>query len=145
LNVRGTLQQPRLSFFSEPAMPQAQIVSYLLVGRPGNAFASGTTTLSSTSDMLAMQGGGLLASQIGRRLGLEEVGVESTFDSDTGETNQQLVLGKFLSPRLFVSYGISLTESINTLKLRYTISDRWVLRTESGEHQSADIEFTVER
>ena len=55
------------------------------------------------------------------------------------------MLGKFLSPRLFISYGISLTESINTLKLRYTISDRWVIKTESGENQSADIEFTVER
>jgi translocation and assembly module TamB len=55
------------------------------------------------------------------------------------------VLGKFLSPRLFISYGISLTESINTLKLRYTISDRWVFRTESGEAQSADLEYTIER
>ena len=126
-------------------MPQTQVVSYLLVGRPGGTtYSSGTTTINSASDALAMQGGGLLASQIGRRIGLEEVGVESSVDS-AGETNQQLVLGKFLSPRLFVSYGISLTESINTLKLRYTISDRWVLKTESGENQSADIEFTIER
>jgi hypothetical protein len=44
-----------------------------------------------------------------------------------------------------VSYGISLSESINTLKLRYTISDRWVLKTEAGENQSADVEFTIER
>ena len=145
LNVRGTLQQARLSFFSEPSMPQTQIVSYLLVGKPIDSMQSGdAATVRSASDALAMQGGGLLASQIGRRIGLEEVGVESSTDS-TGETNQQLVLGKFLSPRLFISYGISLTESINTLKLRYTISDRWVLKTEAGENQSADIEFTVER
>lgn len=145
LNVRGTLQQPRLSFFSEPSMPQTQIVSYLLVGKPVDRMQAGdSATMSSARDALAMQGGGLLASQIGRRIGLEEVGVESTINS-SGETNQQLVLGKFLSPRLFVSYGISLTESINTLKMRYTISDRWVLKTEAGENQSADIEFTVER
>jgi translocation and assembly module TamB len=145
LNVRGTLQQPRLSFFSEPSMPQTQIVSYLLVGKPlDNMQSSDAASVNSARNALAMQGGGLLASQIGRRIGLEEVGVESTINS-AGETNQQLVLGKFLSPRLFVSYGISLTESINTLKLRYTISDRWVLKTEAGENQSADIEFNVER
>jgi len=145
LNVRGTLQEPRLSFFSEPSMPQTQIVSYLLVGKPVDSIrSSDTVAVTSARDTLAMQGGGLLASQIGRRIGLEEVGVESSTDS-AGETNQQLVLGKFLSPRLFVSYGISLTESINTLKLRYTISDRWILKTESGENQSADIEFTIER
>jgi translocation and assembly module TamB len=145
LNVRGTLQQPRLSFFSEPSMAQTQIVSYLLVGKPlDDMQSSDAATVNSARDAIAMQGGGLLASQIGRRIGLEEVGVESSVDS-AGETNQQLVLGKFLSPRLFISYGISLTESINTLKLRYTISDRWVLKTEAGENQSADIEFTVER
>lgn len=145
LNVRGTLQQPRLSFFSEPSMSQTQIVSYLLTGKSLESMGSSdAAAVSSATDALAVQGGGLLASQIGRRIGLEEVGVESKVNS-AGETNQQLVLGKFLSPRLFVSYGISLTESINTLKLRYTISDRWVLKTEAGEHQSADIEFTVER
>jgi translocation and assembly module TamB len=145
LNVRGTLQQPRLSFFSEPSMPQSQILSYLVVGKSMDSMqGTDAATVSSARDALAVQGGGLLASQLGRRIGLEAVGVESTTDS-AGETNQQLVLGKFLSPRLFVSYGISLTESINTLKLRYTISDRWVLKTESGEHQSADVEFTVER
>jgi translocation and assembly module TamB len=145
LNVRGTLQQPRLSFFSEPTMPQTQIVSYLLVGKPIDSMqGNDAATVSSARDAIAMQGGGLLASQLGRRIGLEEVGVESTTDS-AGETNQQLVLGKFLSPRLFISYGISLTESINTLKLRYTISDRWTLKSEAGENQSADIEFTVER
>ena len=89
-----------------------------------------------------MQGGGFLASQLGRRIGIEEVGVESTVDS-AGEANTALVLGKFLSPRLFISYGISLTESINTLKLRYTISDKWVFKTEAGENQSADLEYTI--
>jgi translocation and assembly module TamB len=86
----------------------------------------------------------LIASQLGRRFGLDEVGVESNTGS-TGEATPALVLGKFLSPRLFVSYGISLSESINTLKLRYTISDRWIFKTEAGENQSADLEFTIER
>ncbi|MBL8268344.1 MAG: translocation/assembly module TamB domain-containing protein [Steroidobacter sp.] len=100
--------------------------------------------MASARDTLTMQGGGLLASQLGRRLGLEEVGVESSLDSD-GSANTALVLGKFLSPRLFISYGISLTESINTLKLRYTISDKWVFKTEAGENQSADFEYTIEQ
>jgi translocation and assembly module TamB len=144
LNVRGTLQQPRLSFFSDPTMPQTQIVTYLLTGKaPDSVSGTDTATMTSARDTLTMQGGGLLASQIGRRLGLEEVGVESSLGSD-GNANTALVLGKFLSPRLFISYGISLTESINTLKLRYTISDKWVFKTEAGENQSADLEYTIE-
>jgi translocation and assembly module TamB len=100
--------------------------------------------MSSARDTLSVQGGGVLASQLGRRLGLDEVGVESTTGT-AGQSNQSLVLGKFLSPRLFISYGISLTESINTLKLRYTITDKWILKMEAGENQSADAEYTIER
>lgn len=145
LNVRGTLQEPRLSFFSDPTMPQTQIVTYLLTGKaPDSMSGSDTATMASARDTLTVQGGGLLASQLGRRLGLEEVGVESSLDAD-GTANTALVLGKFLSPRLFISYGISLTESINTLKLRYTISDRWVFKTEAGQNQSADLEYTIEQ
>ncbi len=141
LNVRGTLREPRVGFYSEPTMSQTQILSYLLVGKPLDDLQSrDTAAVGSARDALALQGGGILAAQLGRRLGLEEVGVQSQ-----GANQTALVLGKFLSPRLFVSYGISLTESINTLKLRYTITDRWILKTEAGEHQSADVEFIIER
>ncbi len=141
LNVRGTLSDPRFGFYSEPSMSQTQILSYLLVGKPIDDLQNrDANAVGSARDTLALQGGGILAAQLGRRLGLGEIGVESTGANDTA-----LVLGRFLSPRLFVSYGISLTESINTLKLRYTISDRWVLKTEAGENQSADMEFTIER
>lgn len=145
LNVRGTLQEPRLTFFSDPSMPQSQIVSYLLTGKSMDSITgSDASSVNSGRDALAMQGGGFLASQLGRRIGLEEVGVESSVNS-AGEANTALVLGKFLSPRLFISYGISLTESFNTLKLRYTISDKWVLKTEAGENSSADFEYATER
>ena len=145
LNVRGTLQEPRLTFFSDPSMTQSQIVSYLLTGKSADSLTGAeTASFTKTRDSLAMQGGGFLASQLGRRIGIEEVGVESTVNS-AGEANTALVLGKFLSPRLFISYGISLTELSNTLKLRYTISDKWVFKTEAGEDQSADLEYATER
>lgn len=145
VNVRGTLRAPRLSFFSDPSMSQNQIVSYLLVGKGIDNMQNSTATANpSASDALALQGGGFLASRLGRELGLEEVGVESS-TAASGQTNTSLVLGKFLSPRLFISYGISLTESINTFKLRYTISDKWMLKMEAGEVQSADAEYTIER
>ena len=141
LNVRGTLREPRLSLYSDPSMPQNQILSYLLIGKPiDEAGGQEAATVNSAANSLALSGTGYIASQLGRQFGLEDVGIESSGEDDTS-----VVLGKFLSPRLFVSYGISLTESINTAKLRYTISDRWVLKVEAGEQQSADLEFKIER
>ena len=145
LNVRGTLREPRLTFFSDPSMPQTQVITYLLTGKEMSSMTStDEMTMQMARDSLAMQGTGILAAQLGHRMGIEEVGVESSTDS-AGNENTALVLGKFLSPRLYISYGISLTESINTLKLRYTITDRWVFRTEAGEYQSGDLEYTIER
>jgi translocation and assembly module TamB len=141
VNVRGTLRAPSLSFYSDPYLTQTQTFAYLLTGKPMEDMRSqDTAAVGSATDALAVQGGGLLASQLGRRVGLEQVSVESKGLDDTS-----LVLGTFLSPRLFVSYGISLTESINTFKARYTISDRWLLKVEAGEYQSTDLEFRIER
>ncbi len=55
------------------------------------------------------------------------------------------MLGNYLSPRLYVIYGISLAESINTIKLRYTLGDRWTLRTEAGKERSAEVVYTIEK
>ena len=55
------------------------------------------------------------------------------------------MLGKYLNPRLFVSYGISITEAINTIKLRYTLNQKWSLKAEAGLDQSADLEYRIER
>jgi translocation and assembly module TamB len=141
VNVRGTLRAPRLSFYSDPYLSQSETVAYLLTGKPVDDMRSqDATAVGNATDALALQGGGLVASQIGRRVGLEQLTVESKGLDDTS-----LVLGKFLSPRLFVSYGISLTESINTFKARYTLSDRWLLKMEAGENQSTDVEFRIER
>jgi translocation and assembly module TamB len=143
VNVRGTLRTPRISFFSEPPLTQTQIVSILVAGRTLDSIQDeGTGGGATSSSALLAQGGALLASQLGEQLGVpvDEITVESESADETS-----LVLGKYLSPRLYVSYGISLTESLNTLKLRYTISDHWTIRTEAGEARSADIVFTVDR
>jgi translocation and assembly module TamB len=89
---------------------------------------------------VAAQAGAFLAAQLGNKLGLPDISVESTLSNETS-----LVLGKYLSPRLYVSYGVSLTESINTFKMRYTISDRWTIKTESGKEIGADLVYTVEK
>ncbi len=54
-----------------------------------------------------------------------------------------MVLGRYLNPRLYVSYGISLTEQLNTFKARYTLGDHWTLRAEVGQAQGADLVYTI--
>jgi len=139
VNVRGTLLQPRLTFFSEPSLPQTQIVSLILAGGSLESAQNRSNPNQAGNELLA-QGSAILAQQLGARVGLEDVSLESNLDNETS-----LVLGKYLSPRLYVSYGISFTEQLNTLKLRYTLSDRWTVKTEVGEARGADLVYTIEK
>lgn len=139
-NVRGTLRAPRLTLFSDPQIAQSQILSLLLAGGSLESVQRQDTAGSRGGNALAVQGGAILAQQLGNYVGLEDVSLESTLDNDTS-----IVLGKYLTPRLYVSYGISLTEAINTIKMRYTLGDRWTLKFESGQYQGADLEYTIEK
>jgi hypothetical protein len=44
-----------------------------------------------------------------------------------------------------VSYGLSLTESVYTIKMRYTIDDHWTIKTEAGQEYAGDLDFTIEK
>ena len=141
INVRGTLANPFITLSSDPPMSQNEALSYLLTGRSINTLQSGeAATLDRAAESLALSGGGLLLGGIGSRVGLDEVTVEQTGEDDTA-----VVLGKYLSPNLFVSYGISIAEAINTIKLRYTLNHNWSLKAEAGLEQSADVEYRIER
>jgi translocation and assembly module TamB len=138
VNVRGTLREPRLSFFSEPSIPQSDIVQILLAGSSFNASTGNQNTKGSQE--VAGQAAAILAAQLGNKLGIPDISVESDLSNDTS-----LVLGRYLSPRLYLSYGISLTESISTIKMRYTLDDHWTIRTEAGKERAADLVFTIEK
>jgi len=141
VNVRGKLAEPFVTLSSTPAMPSNRALSYLLTGRSIDTLQSNQAgSIDRAAESLAISGGGMLLGAVGRRIGLDEVAVESRGANDT-----EVVLGKYISPKLFVSYGISIAEAINTIKLRYTINRKWSLKAEAGLEQSADVEYKLER
>lgn len=150
VNVTGQLQKPSLAIFSEPVMSSSNQLSWLVLGRPfENTSGAETDYIAQAALLLGIQGGDYLAKGIGEKLGLDTIGIE-TGSGEAGaasDVNQAaLVVGKYLTPRLYISYGVGLLESISTVKLRYQISDRWNLVTESSAIASGgDINFTIER
>jgi translocation and assembly module TamB len=137
VNVRGTLRQPHMSFFSEPSLPQSQIVSLILAG---GGMETVQNPKSGAGNEALAQGGAILAQQLGSRLGLEDISLEQDLSNETS-----LVLGKYFSPRLYVSFGVSLTQQLNTLKVRYSLGDHWTMRTEVGQARGADLVFTIDK
>ena len=95
--IQGTAQSPRLELYSEPSMPDASILSYILLGQP------------------------------------------------PGTKGGSYTLGKYLTPDLYVSYGIGLFDAINTFNMRYKLTDKLAVEAESGSGSSADLIYTIEK
>jgi translocation and assembly module TamB len=133
INVRGTLLQPRMSFWSDPPLPQSQVVQLILAG---GSFE--TAQNRSAGSAALAQGVAMFGQQYGSMVGIEDVSLESDINNETS-----LVLGRYLSPRLYVSYGVSLTEQLNTLKMRYTLGDHWTIKIEAGQAQGADLVYSI--
>lgn len=142
IKVRGSLRKPQLELFATPAMGQTDALAYLLLGGPIDT-ASGEegAMMAQAALALGLSGGDQMARSLGDRFGLDEMRVESSASGDQAS----LVVGRYLSPRLYVSYGVGLIESFNTLMLRYRVSSKWHIKVESGEYHGADILYTIER
>ena len=148
-HVQGTLEQPEFELFSEPGMTQQEQLSYLVLGRSLNETSGGeSSALSQAALALGVKGGDALAKKIGSSLGVDEIGVragsgEAGAASDPNDA--ALVVGKYLSPKLYISYGIGIFEPSSILRLQYEISRHWKLITESGDAgTAADVIYTIE-
>ena len=144
--VSGTLQSPKLSIFSEPPMDQTDALSYLVLGKPlHSASGSDGNLLYSAATTAGLAGGEFLAKRIGTLFGITKVSVEKgPPQKTTGQQQATLFLGRYLSPRLYVAYGIGLFETSNVFRVRYRITRDWMVQTETGTATGGDVLYKLE-
>ena len=139
IRARGTLKVPEITLYSDPTMPESDIISYIAFGKPQSEIGQGE---GSMTDAGLIAGGNMLTGILGTSMGLEEFGVES------GATLQEaaMVLGTYLSPQLYVRYRTGLYDAINEFEVRYEFTRRWSVRTiTSVENTTAQVQFSFER
>jgi len=142
LMITGQAQSPTIKLFSEPAMEDADILSYIVLGVPlKQASQKDGAALSQAAASIGLLGAEKLVKRYAKYFGIDEVKVQS----NTTTQEASLVLGKYLSPNLYMSYAIGVGQAINTFQLQYKLSEHWVLKTESGISKAADILFTIEK
>ncbi len=145
LRVGGSARTPQISVFSDPAMGEANALSYLIAGKPldqiGQSQAEGDR-LQSAARQLGTAAGGLLAKNIGQRLGVDELGIQES----AALGGAALTVGQYLSPKLYLSYGLGLFEPGNVLTLRYRLSKELALEAEQANRSSrAGVQLRLER
>ncbi len=167
VRVRGTLAKPELSLQSSPILPREQQLSWLVLGRSLETSSSQDRSMVSSAALsLGLGGGDYLAGLLGKKVGLDELSVGSVAETnsevaanaqsiagsqsatggvDANAQAAQLTLGKYLTPKLFVSYGISLFQEGYTFRMLYTLGRGFKLSTESGTASGGDLIYTTER
>jgi translocation and assembly module TamB len=142
VNITGHLTNPRVTLFSSPAMSQEQILAYIVFGRPlGDLNRSDGSDLIAAAAAMGLQNTGFLTNSLSSTFGLDELSVR------TGATTESasLIIGKYLSPKLYLSYGMGLFQTLNTARLRYDITRRWALEAEHSHEMGVDLLYKIER
>lgn len=143
--VRGTLAKPVFQLSSVPAMPRERQLSWLVLGRDlESTTGSGDerSMLANAALSLGLTGTDFLANTVRGRLGLDEISI----GSQPGEESDQarFTIGKYLSPKLYVSYGVGIFQPGNVFKLLYDLGHGFKLSTESGVQTGGDLLYSVE-
>ena len=146
LRVTGPAQSPQLTVFSEPVMGQSDALAYLVTGKPlsevGQGDASEGDMLQTAARSLGTAASGVIAKSIGKRLGVDEFGV--TDNEAIG--GAALTIGQYLSPRLYLGYGVGLFEPGQVITLRYKLSRSLALEVlNASQDQRAGLEYRKER
>lgn len=141
LQISGQASSPQATLFSDPVMGQDDILSYILLGKPiEQASATDAALLASAATGMGVQNGAMLGDQIASTFGLDEFSVRG----DSAE-NAAVYVGKYLSPKLYLSYGMGVFDAVSTVELRYQLSKIWTLKAESGTESGVDFLYTYER
>jgi translocation and assembly module TamB len=142
LAVTGNALAPTARVIAAPGMSEEDALAMLVTGRPLRATGSGDRdALSGAASALGLVGGDLLASRLRGSLGLDEFGISN----DTALDGEAFTIGKYLSPRLYVGYGIGLLTRGEVFTARFLLTDRLDLEASSGQTQRAAINYRIER
>lgn len=144
LQMNGTLRNIRSQLFSSPSLPDGDIIAVMLTDRPfaeiGSQEQDSNALLGAIAN-LGIKQGQSLTNQIRGKLGLDTLAI----NTGGAASNSSLILGKYLTPNLFIHYGVGLFDTESVVSLDYTVSERVKIEAKSGNSQSVDITYTVER
>ncbi len=128
LQIAGSLANPQATLFSEPALPEEEILSYVVLGRQfefGAESIDDSNLLARAALFMGITNGRKLSRSIAEGLGIDELTLTS---SGSGDDTQLMVSGQ-INDRLLVRYGIGVFNSVRTLFVRYDLAEKLYLET----------------
>lgn len=145
--LKGSVNDPILSFRSYPPMSQREILSWLLFNHglgeltpfqgaelTQTAISLGNAKSSSQPDVL---------SRLRNSIGIDRVDISS---SDTDDSNEvSLRVGKYISRGIFVSLSKSINAEANQIGIEAKLINDFKIKAELGDNASAKVNLKWER
>ncbi len=162
VSITGTVRRPQVRLVSEPSVPDAEKLSWMVLGRaPDTGGDKGGDFAMLLPAAQALLGGGM-ADQLTRSLGFDTVsfgqgdlntasrtatsrvvGTGSTATGDPAAMNEQVLsLGKRLSSDVTLSFEHSLGDAEALVKLSYQLGRRVAVVARAGADNALDLYYT---
>lgn len=134
--VSGRAQSPHVELYSEAGLPEAETLSWLVLGR-GSAGGGADVAL------LQRAATALLSKQQGSGKGiLGKIGLDDLSFRDDSSEGTVVRLGKRFADNFYAAYERSLSGAVGTLYIFYDISARFTVRASAGDRTGLDLIFT---
>jgi translocation and assembly module TamB len=119
LQITGSAAKPKTRVIASQSMTDSEALSWLLFGQPLVSVSAGQASTLNARSIALNAGGSMLVGTLGRQIGLDQ----ATISGSRALGDSTLTIGKQLSPRFFVSYGVSLLGIGQVITLKYLLKN----------------------
>ncbi|CAA0080113.1 translocation/assembly module TamB domain-containing protein [Zhongshania aliphaticivorans] len=141
VNIGGFAQDIRSELFSEPALPPTDVMAILITGKaPSDLNKSDANQVMNAATALGISQSRGITNTLQNTFGVDVISLQG---GDSYE-DSALVVGKYLTPDLFISYVQNLFTPTGSVQLDYSLSKNLGLKAQSGKAQSIDLLYKIE-
>ncbi len=140
VRVAGPATRPEITLFSQPAMNEDLIMYYLLTGTAPDADANLELAVAAAMMQLGLVGASNRLDKAVGKYGITDVQIGAT----QKEAGTQVDISAYISPQLYVRYGISTFDRVNTLRARYRVRNDLFIEALSGASNAIDILYAFD-
>jgi translocation and assembly module TamB len=171
VTITGTPRSHLVKLYSEPAMPDTDILSYIVLGKPMDTGADSNQAgllLQAAGTILAKDQSAPLQSKVMKLVGIDTFDVQtgsnktsssqvsgiqprgipgqtSSAAGSNGVSSSIVTVGKYLSPELYIAFGRSLFTGDYLATARYSFLKNWEVEgSRKGTDSGVDLFYRVE-
>lgn len=145
VRVKGDTSSPNITVFNNGGLSDQQAMNALVTGSLNNTTGESTSTeefksrvnntIAAAGLSFGLQGTRRFTNQIGRAFGLQSL----TLDASGTGSDTEVNLTGYITPDLYIRYGVGVFNSTNALSMRYQLTKRLYIEAKSAATNSVDL------